>query len=158
METIHGKVRIHVDAPPVEVYALVADVTRTPEWSPEVVRCRWTGPARPAPGARFRGTSRSGLLRWTRTCEVQAAIPGVEFSFTTLRDAINRDSTTWRFTFEPSGQGTLLTESFEIHELPGLAVRVVSSLLAARPADMTLHVHRSLGRIKAIVERERAAI
>src|SRR5678815_3766100 len=32
---------IEIDAPPNDVYALLSDVTRTGEWSPECVRCRW---------------------------------------------------------------------------------------------------------------------
>ena len=30
-----------VAANPEAIYALVSDVTRTPEWSPEVVECPW---------------------------------------------------------------------------------------------------------------------
>ena len=50
MQTLdRDEVSTVVPAPPEQVYALVADVTRTPEFSPEVVSCRWldgaTGPA-----------------------------------------------------------------------------------------------------------------
>jgi len=36
---------IEIDATRDVVYALVSDVTRTGEWSPECVRCRWLGGA-----------------------------------------------------------------------------------------------------------------
>jgi hypothetical protein len=64
MQTLdHDQVTLHIDAPPDVVHALVANVTRTPEFSPEIQRCTWldgaTGPAvggrsgqqgRPRPG------------------------------------------------------------------------------------------------------------
>src|SRR5262245_9893520 len=49
------------EAPPGAVWQIVADVTRTGQWSHECRRARWLGPAAaPAPGARFRGSNRSG--------------------------------------------------------------------------------------------------
>lgn len=35
----HDELSIHTDAPPLEVYEPVADITKTPEFSPEVQRC-----------------------------------------------------------------------------------------------------------------------
>ena len=57
MQTLdHDQVVLEIDAPPEVVYDLVADVTRTPEFSPEVRRCTWLdGATGPAVGARFRG-------------------------------------------------------------------------------------------------------
>lgn len=157
MTVLHGSAHVvALAATPEDAYALVADVTRTPEWSPEVVACRWIGGAMAArPGARFKGTSRSRALRWTRTCEVLTANPGAEFSFRTLRDLINRDSTTWRYTFEGVLEGTRITESFEVHEEPGLLVRVLAALFADRPEDMTPHVQSSLAGIKFLLEEGR---
>src|SRR5688500_9460498 len=55
MQTLdRDEIATTVTAPPGDVYALVADVTRMPEFSPEVVRCRWRdGAPGPAVGARF---------------------------------------------------------------------------------------------------------
>ena len=50
----HDEVRLVMAAPPDAVYAVVADVTRMPELSPEVTECRWLdGATGPAVGARF---------------------------------------------------------------------------------------------------------
>ena len=152
MDVLSGKSQIRVDAPPERVYAIVSDVTRTPEWSPEVVRCRWVDEARGV-GARFKGTSRSRLIRWSRTCEVVAAESGREFSFRTLFDRMNKDSTTWRYTLEPKDGGTMVTESYEVHDTPTVFIRIVSGLFGDRPDDMTPHMQTSLDRIKAIAER-----
>lgn len=152
---LSGKSQIHVNAPPEAVYTVVSDVTRTPEWSPEVIRCRWIGGAEAAGvGARFKGRSKSRFIRWTRTCEVVAADPGREFAFRTLFDAVNKDSTTWRYTLEPHDGGTLLTESYDVHETPTRFIETMSRLFAERPDDMTPHMETSLDRIKAIAERE----
>ena len=60
-----GQARIEMAAPPDVVYALVADVTRLGEWSPECYRCQWLdGVTAAVPGARFHGYNRRGGLRW----------------------------------------------------------------------------------------------
>ena len=59
-----GEVTIEMAAPPEEVWALVSDVTRIGEFSPETFEARWTRgrrtgrPARSRP-ARSRGSSSS---------------------------------------------------------------------------------------------------
>ncbi len=148
-----GAVQRRVDASPEAVYHLISDVTRTGEWSPECRRCRWLDGAGPArPGARFRGWNRSGLMRWSRLVEVTTADPGRELAFRTLPDRLNRDSTTWRYRLEPDGDGTRVTESYEIHRLPGFPVSLFLRLFLRHHADMRPHMARSLDRIKAIAE------
>jgi hypothetical protein len=57
---------IHVEAPAEVVWRLVSDLPRMGEWSPESTGGRWTGGASgPAPGARFRGSNRKGVRRWS---------------------------------------------------------------------------------------------
>ena len=52
---------IQIDATPAVVYALVSDVTRTGDWSPECVNCRWLHGATAAEAdARYRGASPAG--------------------------------------------------------------------------------------------------
>ena len=55
MQTLdRDEVRLVTSASPARVHALIADVTRMPEFSPEVVWCRWLdGATGPAVGARF---------------------------------------------------------------------------------------------------------
>ncbi len=55
MQTLDtDRVSIHIDARPEEVYDIVADVTRTPEFSPEILKCTWLdGATGPTVGARF---------------------------------------------------------------------------------------------------------
>jgi hypothetical protein len=61
----HDEVRLVIAATPDTLYALIADVTRIPEFSPEILECRWLdGATGPAVGARLPpGTSSPGARR-----------------------------------------------------------------------------------------------
>lgn len=151
----YGEVSVNVASPPEAVYAVVSDVTRTGEWSPECRRCGWIGDvARPAPGARFRGSNRSGLVRWSRLCEVVAAEPGREFAWRTLPSGLNRDSTIWRYELVPDAGGTRVTHSYRVDAPPRFPISVVMRLFLRHHADMRPQMRTSLERITAIVERE----
>jgi hypothetical protein len=152
-----GEARVHVSAPPEKVYDLVSDVTRMGEWSPETTHCRWIGDATgPAVGARFKGTNRRGVARWTTKPEVVAAEPGREFAFVTNLVGFNRPMTRWTYRFEgaPDG-GTDMTESFEmVNDLPwyiAFGDRYVMRI-KDRKADLEQAMSQTLGRIKAAAE------
>ena len=56
---------------------MVSDVTRMGEWSPETIRCTWIdGATGPAVGARFKGTNRRGIFRWSTKPEIVVADRG----------------------------------------------------------------------------------
>src|SRR5215213_268806 len=122
-----GSVTEHVQGAPEDLYALVANVTRIGEFSPECRGAEWLeggGPARA--GMRFRGRNEaSRLLRWSRVCEVATAEPGREFSFRTVATITKPDSTLWTYRFEPAGGGTDVTESYEVVRLPPRPVLAV---------------------------------
>ena len=71
MQTLdRDEVSVVVAADPAAVYALVSDVTRTPEFSPEVTAVRWLdGATGPAVGARFEAVNTSGnAARHSASC------------------------------------------------------------------------------------------
>ncbi|MBY0389051.1 MAG: SRPBCC family protein [Mycobacterium pseudokansasii] len=146
-----GRESIDISAPPDPVYDLIADVTRMGEWSPECYRCEWLdGVSTAAPGARFRGYNRLGLMRWERTAVVGTAERGREFSFTTVNDGAGREETRWTYSMEPTPSGTLLTESFEF-----LWCSVVTRLAEAaipRGRQMDRGIQETLRRIKKAAE------
>jgi ribosome-associated toxin RatA of RatAB toxin-antitoxin module len=73
----HDEVSAVLQADPRTVFRLVADVTRTPEWSPEVVSCVWLDDAtQAAVGARFRAGNRRRWFNWGNTPVVTAVEPG----------------------------------------------------------------------------------
>ena len=141
---------ITIAAPPDAVYALVADVTRMGEWSPETVSAEWIeGSIGPAVGARFKGNNK---LKgpWSTKCTVTAADPGREFAFT------NGD-TNWRYRFEARDGGVDVIESFEIVKLPGRVGRLMTKLGTGvswdeRPAQMVAGMEETLRRLKAAAE------
>jgi hypothetical protein len=115
MQTLdRDEVSTLVAASPEDVYALVADVTRTPEFSPEVVSCTWLdGATGPAVGARFEAVNRSEAGKtWKNRPVVTAADPGREFAF--RRTEPFAGSIAWRYRFEPVEQGTRVVESYEV--------------------------------------------
>ncbi len=120
-----GSVGIYVDAPPIEVWALVSDVTNTGRFSPETFGAEWLdGATAPARGVRFRGhvrrNNRRWLVYWT-TCVITACEPGREFAFDVL-GPWGRRVVTWRYVFEPAFEGTQVTESFRLGRSPELAL------------------------------------
>lgn len=103
-----------IASPPEEVYALVADVTRTPEFSPDVVRCTWLdGATGPAVGARFEAVNRTAAGKtWKNRPVVTVADPGREFAF--ARTEPFGGTIAWRYRFEPVDGGTRVVESYEV--------------------------------------------
>ncbi len=153
-----GQVTEHIVAPAEELYDLVADVTRIGEFSPECRTAEWIGGGPPAtPGARFRGrNAASRLLRWARVCEVVTAEPAREFSFRTVPTVTKPDSTVWTYRFEPAGDGTDVTEAYEVVKLPPRPVLALFRRLLPHHMDMRPHLERTLASIKRTAEAGRA--
>jgi len=149
-----GSATIHIDAPPEKVYALVSDVTRMGEWSPETVKCEWLdGATGAAVGARFKGSNKNGIFRWSTKPRVLAADEGREFAFVTgLR---GKDLTKWSYRFAADGGGTTVTESFELmNDTPGYIdfVEKYFMRIKDRKVDLERNMEATLQRIKAAVE------
>lgn len=101
----------HIAAPADTLYAMVSDITRTGDWSPENIGGRWLGSATgPAVGARFRGSNRRGFRRWSTTCSIVTADPGRRFAFDVAFAGIKVAS--WSYEFASDGNGTLVTETW----------------------------------------------
>ena len=104
-----GEAHVHIDASPEKVYGVVTDITRMGGWSPETVKCEWIdGASCAAVGARFKGSNKHGAARWSTKPEVIAAEPGKEFAF------VVNGEVRWTYRFAPEGEGTRVTESFEL--------------------------------------------
>jgi hypothetical protein len=115
MQTLdRDSAEIVIDAAPEQVYDLVADVTRTPEFSPEVVAVRWLdGATGPAVGARFEAVNRSTTSgrRWRNRPVVVVADRGREFAF--RRTEPFSGTVVWRYRLAPVEGGTRVVESYE---------------------------------------------
>ena len=137
---------------PKVVYDLVSDVTRMGEWSPETTSCRWVEGGGPAVGARFRGTNKRHLARWTTTCTVTAADPGRRFAFDVNWGpwAISE----WSYDIEPmDGAACRVTEGWSDKRVT--ALRVASPLVMGivdRAAHNRTSMQATLAALKAAAE------
>jgi len=140
-----GRATVYIEAAPEKVYDMVSDVTRMGEWSPETHTAKWIdGATGPAAGARFRGSNKKGIMRWSTKPTVTVADPGREFTFDVGKD------TRWSYRMTPKDGGTELTESFE-------ALRYLWFLKVILPPkrrtrDLQRGIESSLQRIKAAAE------
>ncbi len=119
-----------VAAPPDMVWALISDVTRMGEWSPEATGATWQGEATgPAVGARFRGHNQQGWRRWSTTGEVVEAEPGRSFAFEIHAGPLT--VARWGYRFEPTETGCRVTETWEDHR--GTVIKVLGRLATGVP-------------------------
>ncbi len=145
---------IHIDAAPEDVYALVADVTRTPEFSPEVVRCSWLdGATGPAVGARFEAVNKVRRGSWKNRPVVTVADPGREFAFS--RTEKMAGEITWRYRFAAEAGGTRVSESYEVVRPVSRAGWFVITWIFGntdRRGDLRRGMLQTLQRLKAVAE------
>ncbi len=110
-----------VAAAPAVVWRLIGDPTRMGEWSPEAVRQVWLdGGTEPALGARFRGTNRIGLRRWSTVCTLVAWAPERQIAWDVATFGLA--TARWSYRLLPDGAGTLLVEEFTDHRGPAMKV------------------------------------
>ena len=149
---MHDSVTVHMAAPPDKIWDLVSDVTRIGRYSPETFEAEWLdGATGPAAGARFRGHVKrngKGPIYWT-TCTVIACEPEREFSFGV--GSPDKPLNVWGYKLEPSGEGTDVTESFQLADT--VPLRLYWTLLGwARGRTNREGMRTTLERIKAEVE------
>jgi len=101
-----------IAAPAEKVWALVSDLPRMGEWSPENAGGKWVkGATGPALGAVFKGTNKNGIRRWSTTVTVIGCEPGKVFEFAVTSGPL--EVAHWRYEFEDTAAGCRVTESWE---------------------------------------------
>jgi hypothetical protein len=152
-----GSVERHIAAAPEAVYARIADVTDAEDRSTECQSCEWLPGAVPGTvGARFRGRNRSGLARWSRTCEVVEAEPARAFAFRTVPerfDPTRADSTTWSYRLTPDGAGTRVTHAYRISKLPVGPLKWLYGRMFPHHRDMRPQMRYTLDALGAQLEK-----
>jgi uncharacterized protein YndB with AHSA1/START domain len=148
-----GEVSLYMEAPPEKVWALVSDVTRIGEFSPETFEARWTrGSTGPEVGASFKGhVKRNGVgpTYWS-PCQVTKCVEGEVFEFAVGTDDVTMNN--WGYRLEPSGSGTKVTEYFRLE--PALPMRLYWALLGPlRGRTNEKGMRTTLERMKAVVEK-----
>jgi hypothetical protein len=147
----------HIEASPELLYDIVSDVTRTPELSPEVVKCTWMkGATGPAVGARFRAINSAGRgPDWPNWPVVIIADRGREFAF--RRTEPFAGTLEWRYRFIPDGTGTRVVESYTVTKpisIIGWFLIDTLSGLKDRAGDLRAGMTATLDRLAAVAEKE----
>jgi uncharacterized protein YndB with AHSA1/START domain len=146
------EVSLHMAVPPETVWALVSDVTRIGEFSPETFEAEWTrGSTGPEVGAFFKGhVKRNGVgpTYWS-PCRVTACVPNEVFEFSVGLDEMTLNN--WGYRLEPDGLGTRVTEYFRIE--PSMPMRLYWTVLGPlRGRTNERGMRTTLERMKAVVE------
>lgn len=146
-ETLVASVDVRAGAD--QVYAVISDVTRIPEWSPETTRAEWLAPNR------FQAWNRRRLGRWRTVANVVEAEPGHRFSF--VVQAMGGDWTQWTYLIEPGSTAgtTRLTEMVRMCvPLPigAVAFERLFLFIRDRRRDLQKNLDVSVDRIRRIVE------
>ena len=101
-----------IAAPPDVVYALVTDLPRMGEWSPENEGGSWVGGATGAEvGAKFKGENANHGKSWSTVAKVTDADPHRTFGFDVTALGLLPISR-WRFDISPTDSGCTVTESW----------------------------------------------
>ncbi len=150
----------YIEAPPEVLYDILSDVTRTPERTPDIVRCEWIkGATGPAVGARFKAINTAGKrMKWFNKPIVTVADPGREFTFE--RTEPFGGTIEWKHVLAPEGSGTRVTESYTvlkpIHPIGWFIIGTIGGLKDRR-TDLHVSMVDSLDRLAEMAEREVAA-
>jgi uncharacterized protein YndB with AHSA1/START domain len=145
---------VDIDAAPDLVWRLVADITRMPEFSPELRSAQWVSAvAEPKVGARFKGFNKHGKVRWSTSCEVTAAEPDREFAYRVTYFGLKISQ--WSFALEPQGSGTRLTEStLDLRSAPTRWVTGPATGVLDRATHNLEGIRATLAAIKTVAERD----
>ena len=141
-----GATSIDIEASPEIVYAILTDLTRISELSPECYKAEWEdGSTSAVVGAKFRGYNQNGNHKWDQGCVVVAADPGKEWAFDVPAD--DGRATTWRYEMKPTDNGCRVTESFDSPILDGEFFQKVN-----RHKILLENIDRTLSNLKAAAE------
>jgi uncharacterized protein YndB with AHSA1/START domain len=96
--------QIDVDAPVATVWALISDLSRMPQWSPQCRVMKLLGPLRV--GTKTLNFNRRGRMFWPTTSTVTEIDPERRLTF-----RVAGNGTEWSFELEPFEGGTRVVES-----------------------------------------------
>jgi Polyketide cyclase / dehydrase and lipid transport len=153
----HDSVSRHVAADPDTIYQLVADVTRTPEFSPEIIDCQWLdGATGPAVGARFKARNKMpNRPPFANKPVVTVVELGKTFAF--ARTEPFGGTVEWRYDFTPDGTGTLVTESYTVTKpVSRTGWFIIGTLFGRKNRQTDLHngMTETLDRLAHTAERQ----
>ncbi|MEU1228285.1 SRPBCC family protein [Streptomyces sp. NPDC005828] len=160
-----------ISATPEQVYAVVSDLPRSAEWSPECRGGEWIEGAPSAVGSIFRGENLRAedvvgwapLIRgtWYTEARVTRAEPGVTFQWMMLTHARDDQESVWGFDVEADGDGSVLTHHFRMGKATAGIHKIVADLseperekfITEWTAKLVQDLDDTLDRIKVVIEK-----
>jgi uncharacterized protein YndB with AHSA1/START domain len=143
------KAEIDIKAPVTEVWNLISDFRRMPEWSPQ---CRWMKPLGAVrPGTRTINFNRRGRLYWPTSSRITEFVPERKLAF-----RVTENHSVWSYELEPIAEGTRVTESRRADEgITGFSTTVTKLFMGGVESfehELLEGMNASLERIKAAAE------
>lgn len=112
-----GTIEFRVDAPPEKVFALLGDLTRAPEWVPDLISVEKLGDGPVGVGTRYHEVVKMG----SQTSEAELEVTDYDPPRLFAHKGRGGPSTfTGRFVMEPDGDGTRVTHEYTV-QLSGFA-------------------------------------
>lgn len=140
---------VEISAGPDEVWAVVSDVARMPEFSPELRRLFVIGSKEPRVGMKMVGINRRKYVAWPTTSQVVRLEPGRAVAWKT-----RESGATWTYELEPTGSGTRVTGRRDLPKFTVGTTLLAPVIGGAEGHDQELAdgIRATLERIKATVE------
>jgi uncharacterized protein YndB with AHSA1/START domain len=145
------QVKRSIAAPADIVFALVSDVTRMGEWSPEATGGVWKKASGPAVGARFTGRNRRGKRTWSTTCRITDYDPPNRFAFQVTSGPLS--VAWWRYDILPTETGCDVTETWT--DTRGATVKFLGRIVSGvgdREAHNRAGMETTLAGLAAVAE------
>jgi uncharacterized protein YndB with AHSA1/START domain len=142
---------VHIAAPAEKVWAMVTDLPRMGEWSPENRGGRWLGGATAAaPGARFKGSNANGKRKWSTTTKIEKVESPTYFSFLTTVGPIT--AARWSYRVTPAGDGCDVTEQWDDLRGPMKPLSALATGVKDRAGFNQRSMEETLAKLKAAAE------
>ncbi|HKP41622.1 SRPBCC family protein [Mycobacterium sp.] len=140
---------VDINAPVGKVWALVSDLKRMPQWSPQCRLMKSFGPLRQ--GARTFNVNRRNSMLWPTTSTVTEVIPEKKLAF-----RVHQNGTVWSYELEPTDTGTRLVESRHaengVSAFSNMSVNAMMGGVPSFERELVEGMNKTLARIKAAAE------
>ncbi|MFD6154898.1 SRPBCC family protein [Nocardia sp. NPDC060256] len=140
---------IDIAAPPDRVWAVVSNLKRMPEFSPQCVRMLPLGT--PKAGTWVLNLNTDGKKYWPTTARIVRYEPNQAFAF-----KINENRSIWSYTLEPTEHGTRLIERRDVpNGVSWFSRKSINAALGGEQPfeeELVRGMNETLGKIKTVVE------
>lgn len=140
---------VDINAPVAKVWALVSDLKRMPQWSPQCRMMKALGPLRA--GTRTVNLNRRNRLFWPTTSRITEFVPEKKLAF-----RVNENNTIWSYELEATDTGTRLVETRHaengVKAFSNMTVNAFMGGVQSFERELVEGMNESLARIKAAAE------